>query len=38
MEKTTTKIFIIDDELKSNHPILIKLGQVYNDVKLYKKA
>lgn len=38
MEKLTTKIFIIDDELKSNHPILVKLGQVYNEVKLYKKA
>lgn len=38
MEKSATKVIIVDDELKSNHPILVKLGQYFSEVTLYKKA
>lgn len=38
MDKSTTKIFIVDDELKSNHPLIVKLGQYFKEVTLFKKA
>ena len=38
MEKSHTKIFIVDDELKSNHPICVKLEQLFDEVKLFKKS
>lgn len=38
MEKSTTKIIIVDDELKSNHPLIVKLGQFFEEVTLFKKA
>lgn len=38
MEKSATKIIIVDDELKNNHPIIVKLGQHFSEVELYKKA
>ena len=38
MEKSKTKVYIIDDELKSNHPIRVKLEQVFREVKLFQKA
>lgn len=38
MDKSTTKIFIVDDELKSNHPLIVKLGQFFEEVSLFKKA
>jgi DNA-binding NtrC family response regulator len=38
MEKSRTKIFIVDDELKSNHPLIVKLGQYYTDVRLFNKS
>ena len=38
MEKSATKVIIVDDELKNNHPIIVKLGQHFSEVKLYKKA
>ncbi|MBO7478041.1 MAG: response regulator [Salinivirgaceae bacterium] len=38
MEKSKTKVYIIDDELKSNHPIRVKLEQVFSEVKLFQKA
>lgn len=38
MEKSGTKIFIIDDELKNNHPLIVKLGQFFSDVRLFKKS
>ena len=38
MEKSETKIYIVDDELKSNHPIRVKLEQAFSEVKLFKKA
>jgi len=38
MEKSATKVYIVDDELKSNHPIIVKLGQAFAEVKLFKKA
>lgn len=38
MEKSGTKIFIVDDELKSNHPLIVKLGQFFLEVRLFKKS
>lgn len=38
MVKSTTKIIILDDELKSNHPLIVKLEQCFEEVKLFKKA
>ena len=38
MEKSETKVYIVDDELKNNHPIRVKLEQVFSEVKLFKKA
>lgn len=38
MDKSTTKIIIVDDELKSNHPLIVKLGQFFEEVTLFKKA
>ena len=38
MEKSQTKIYIVDDELKSNHPVRVKLEQSFCEVKLFKKA
>lgn len=38
MNKSTTKVFIVDDELKNNHPLIVKLGQHFEDVKLFTKA
>lgn len=38
MEKSETRVYIVDDELKSNHPICIKLEQAFCEVKLFKKA
>ena len=38
MEKSTTKVFIVDDELKSNHPLIVKLRQYFEEVTLFKKA
>ena len=38
MDKSLTKVFIVDDELKSNHPIIVKLEQFFEDVTLFKKA
>lgn len=38
MDKSTTKIFIVDDELKSNHPLIVKLKQYFEEVTLFKKA
>jgi len=38
MEKLETKVYIVDDELKNNHPIRVKLEQVFSEVKLFKKA
>lgn len=36
--KSKTKVIIVDDELRNNHPILIKLMQYYEEVILYRKA
>lgn len=38
MDKSGTKIFIVDDELKINHPIIVKLGQFFSDVQLFNKS
>lgn len=38
MDKSTTKIIIVDDELKNNHPLIVKLGQFFEEVTLFKKA
>lgn len=38
MEKSKTKVYIVDDELKNNHPICVKLEQLFSEVKLFKKA
>lgn len=38
MDKSLTKIIIVDDELKHNHPLIVKLGQLFEIVKLFKKA
>lgn len=38
MEKSGTKIIIVDDELKSNHPLIVKLGQFFSEVRLFKKS
>lgn len=38
MDKSGTKIFIVDDELKSNHPLIVKLGQFFSEVCLFKKS
>jgi DNA-binding NtrC family response regulator len=38
MEKSKTRVYIIDDELKNNHPIRVKLEQAFSDVKLFRKA
>ena len=38
MDKSGTKIFIVDDELKSNHPLIVKLGQFFSEVRLFKKS
>ena len=29
---------IVDDELKSNHPLIVKLGQFFSEVRLFKKS
>ncbi len=38
MDKSGTKIFIVDDELKSNHPLIVKLGQFFSEVRLFRKS
>lgn len=38
MDKSGTKIFIVDDELKSNHPLIVKLGQFFSEVRLFNKS
>lgn len=38
MDKSGTKIIIVDDELKSNHPLIVKLGQFFSEVRLFKKS
>ena len=38
MKKSNTQIIIIDDELFAHHPLIIKLLQYFETVKLYKKA
>ena len=38
MDKSGTKIFIVDDELKNNHPLIVKLGQIFSEVRLFKKS
>lgn len=38
MEKAKTRIVIIDDELLSRHPLIIKLREYFETVELYKKA
>lgn len=38
MDKSGTKIYIVDDELKSNHPLIVKLGQFFSEVHLFKKS
>ncbi|MBQ4477222.1 MAG: response regulator [Bacteroidales bacterium] len=38
MQKSKTKVFIIDDELNNNHPICVKLEQWFDEVKLFQKA
>lgn len=38
MEKSKTRIVIIDDELPSRHPLIIKLQQGFESVVLFKKA
>lgn len=38
MDKSGTKIFIVDDELKNNHPLIVKLGQFFSEVRLFKKS
>lgn len=38
MDKSGTKIMIVDDELKSNHPLIVKLGQFFSEVRLFKKS
>ena len=38
MEKSQTVVYIVDDELIPNHPICIKLGQFFNEIKLFKKS
>ena len=38
MDKSLTKIVIVDDELKNNHPLIVKLGQIFEKVILFKKA
>ena len=37
MDKSGTKIIIVDDELKSNHPLIVKLGQFFSEARLFKK-
>lgn len=38
MDKSLTKIVVVDDELKNNHPLIVKLGQIFDGVKLFNKA
>lgn len=38
MVKSGTKVYIVDDELKSNHPLIVKLGQYFSEVRLFKKS
>lgn len=38
MDKSKTKIIIVDDELKDNHPLIVKLGQYFSEVLLFKKS
>lgn len=38
MDKSLTKIVIVDDELKNNHPLIVKLGQIFEKVILFKKV
>lgn len=38
MNKSLTKIVVVDDELKNNHPLIVKLGQIFDRVKLFNKA
>lgn len=38
MDKSLTKIVVVDDELKNNHPLIVKLGQIFDRVKLFNKA
>ena len=38
MEKSKTKVYIVDDELNNNHPVCVKLEQFFSEVKLFKKA
>ena len=38
MEKSKTRIIIIDDELNSRHPLILKLQQCFETVELFKKA
>ncbi len=38
MEKSKTKVYIVDDELQDNHPIIVKLKQVFAEVELFRKA
>lgn len=38
MDKSLTKIVIVDDELKNNHPLIVKLGQIFEKVILFKNA
>lgn len=38
MEKSKTIIYILDDELKTNHPIKVKLEQYFDIVRLFRKA
>ena len=38
MDKSATKIIIIDDELRSNAPLIVFLQQHFEKVELYKNA
>lgn len=38
MDKSLTKIVVVDDELKNNHPLIVKLGQIFEGVMLFNKA
>lgn len=38
MDKSKTIIVIVDDELKNNHPLIVKLSQLFEEVRLFKKA
>ena len=38
MDKSATKIIIVDDELKSNHPLIVKLRQFFEEVTPFRKA